>query len=108
MVASEFSTTTHLALYNVQALDAQRRDRFIDTFAQTMETTVRHMPGFVSAHLRLSQQREYVGVYTRWQTARSFEAMLRDARAQRMFWRAAAAAEGFDPGLFDGDDWTEH
>jgi heme-degrading monooxygenase HmoA len=108
MVASEFSTTTHLALYNVQALDAVRRDRSMDTFVEAMKTTVRRMPGFVSAHLRLSLNRDYVGVYTRWETGESFEAMLRDAQAQRLFWRAAAASEGFDPGLFDGDDWTEH
>jgi heme-degrading monooxygenase HmoA len=107
MVTPEYSTT-HLALYNVQALGQERCDRFLDTFVSAMETSVRHMPGFVTAHLRLSLNRDFVGVCTRWRTEQSFEAMLRDAHAQRLFWRAAAAAEGFDPGLFDTDDITEH
>lgn len=62
--------------------------------------TMKHMPGFVSANLHLSQDKTRVVNYAQWASVDDFQTMLKNPEAQPHMKTAADLAKSYEPVLY--------
>lgn len=92
-----------LTLINVFSIRPERQQELIDLLIDATQTTIRHIPGFISANIHRSFDGKSVVNYAQWENKASFEAMLQHPEA-RLHMQAAAALATFTPILCDVAD----
>jgi quinol monooxygenase YgiN len=87
---------------NVFTVDPSKQQELVDLLAHATETSVRDVPGFVSAALHRSVDGGKVTMYSQWRSAEDYQryqAMRSDAAAA---WVARILAIArFEPGTYD-------
>jgi quinol monooxygenase YgiN len=85
---------------NVFTVEPANQQRLVDLLAHATVALVRHAPGFVSATLHRSLDRNKVTMYAQWQTVEDYEAM-RNNPASRDHLQEALAIAKFEPGIYE-------
>jgi quinol monooxygenase YgiN len=87
-----------VTLINVFTVEPHDQQRLVDLLTEATEAVMRHLPGFVSAHIHKSLDGVRVANYAQWKSRDHFEAMLRSPEAIPHM-KAAAALAKFDAHL---------
>jgi hypothetical protein len=90
-----------VTLINVFGVDPQKQQQLVDLLVEATETTMRHLPGFISANIHKSLDGTRVANYAQWRCSKDFQAMLKNPEAIPHMQQAAALASSFDPKLYD-------
>ncbi len=91
----------HLTLINIFTVDRARVDELVASLSRSIDGTMRHLPGFVSASLHVSRDGRFVANYAQWRSQADFDAMLGNPEAQVNMRETAAIAQSFDPVTYD-------
>jgi quinol monooxygenase YgiN len=74
--------------------------RLIDLLTRATQTSVRHVPGFVSAALHRSLDGTKVTMYAQWRSLEDYQRM-RDSTEASPYLEQAVAIARFDPGIYE-------
>jgi quinol monooxygenase YgiN len=99
-IAENTSLATFINTFTVEPSNQQE---LLDLLVHATETSVRHVPGFVSAALHRSVDGTRVTMYSQWQSEahyRHYQAMLSDPEAAPYVPRALAIAR-FEPRMYE-------
>jgi quinol monooxygenase YgiN len=103
-----------VTLINVFTVEPAKQQQLVDILIRTTETTMRHLPGFVSASFHKSLDDTRVANYAQWRSVEDHQRMLKNPEAIPHMQQAAAIATSFDPKLyevtevFDGQRLSKH
>jgi len=92
-----------VTLINVFTVDPSNQQELLDLLGHATDTSVRHVPGFVSAALHRSVDGTKVTMYSQWRSEahyRHYQSMLSDPVAAPYVGQVLAIAR-FDPGMYD-------
>jgi quinol monooxygenase YgiN len=70
-----------VTMINVFTVEPQDQQRVVDLLTEATEAVMRHLPGFVSAHIHKSLDGVRVANYAQWRSREHFEAMLKNPNA---------------------------
>ena len=90
----------YLTLINTFTVEPERAEELLAVLSKATVDTMRHLPGFVSATLHMSQDRRHVANYAQWLSREHFDAMLANPDAQPHMREAAGIATSFAPLLY--------
>ncbi len=91
----------YTTLINTFTVDPDRAEELCDLLSRATDETTRHLPGFVSANLHVSLDRQHVANYAQWTSKADCEAIFDDSTVAEHMRQAAAIAETFDPILYE-------
>jgi quinol monooxygenase YgiN len=89
-----------LTLINVFTVEPVNQLQLIELLARTTETSIRHVPGFISASLHRSLDGTKVTMYAQWRSVADYQAMREDPAAVPYLQQALAIAK-FYPGMYE-------
>ena len=89
-----------VTLINVFTVEPSKQQQLVDILISATETSMRHLPGFISANIHRSLDGTKVANYAQWRSVEDFEAMQKNPAAEPHMEQAAALAE-FEPGLYE-------
>ena len=89
-----------VTLINVFTVEPGRQQQLLDLLALATETSVRHVPGFVSAALHRSLDGTKVAMYAQWRSVADYQAMRANPVALPYMQQALALAK-FEPGMYE-------
>jgi quinol monooxygenase YgiN len=84
---------------NVFTVAPGNQARLIDLLTSATQSSVRHVPGFVSAALHRSLDGKKVTMYAQWRTVEDYQRMRSRPDTSPLLAEAMTIAE-FDPGLY--------
>ena len=84
-------------LINVFDVAPEDQDELAELLVDVTESTMKHIPGFVSASIHVSDDGERVINYAQWESREHFERMLNNEDARPHMRRAAELAISYDP-----------
>ena len=96
-------STSLVTLINVFTVDPSNQQELLDLLAHATDTSVRDVPGFVSAALHRSVDGTRVTMYAQWKSEehyRHYQSMLSDPVAAPYVEQVLAIAR-FDPGMYE-------
>ena len=91
----------HFILINTFTVEPEKAQTLLTNLSSATETVFRHMPGFVSASLHLSDDRRHVANYAQWRSKSDYEEARRNPEVQRHMRDAASLATSFEPIVYD-------
>lgn len=91
--------TEFVTLINVFTVEFAHQDELIALLTRATETSVRHVPGFVSAALHSSVDGTKVTMYAQWKSVEHYKAMRSNPVASPYLEQALSIAK-FDPGMY--------
>lgn len=91
----------HLTLINTFTVEPERADELLAVLSRATEETLRHLPGFISANLHVSEDRRRIANYAQWRSRADYDAMRQSPPAQVHMREAAAIALSFDPLFYE-------
>lgn len=71
-----------VTLINVFTVNPEDQKKLVDLLLEATETTMKHVPGFVSASIHRSIDGERVVNYAQWKSREDFEAMVKNPEAE--------------------------
>lgn len=71
-----------VTLVNVFTVSPEQQQKLLDMLVEATETTMRHLPGYVSANFHRSLDGTRVINYAQWRSREDFEAMLANPEAR--------------------------
>ena len=83
-------------LINVFTVEPDKQDTLVNLLVEATNTTMRHLPGFVSASIHKSLDHARVVNYAQWRSKDDFDAMRTNPEAIPHM-KAAASLASFDP-----------
>ena len=92
-----------VTLINVFTVEPSNQQELLDLLARATDTSVRDVPGFISAALHRSVDGTKVTMYSQWKSAQHYQhyqSMRSDPVASPYVKRALAIAK-FDPGMYE-------
>lgn len=89
-----------VTLINVFTVDTAKQKQLVDLLVHATETSMKKMPGFISANIHRSFDGTKVANYGQWRSVEDFEAMQKNPAAAPHMKEAAALAK-FEPGLYE-------
>ncbi len=89
-----------ITLINVFTVDPSKRQQLVDLLTQATESSVRHIPGFISASLHRSLDGAKVAMYAQWRSVEDYQAMRKNAAALPYMEQALALAK-FESGMYE-------
>jgi quinol monooxygenase YgiN len=90
-----------VTLINVFTVEPAKQQRLVEILVEATETTMRHLPGFISANIHKSLDGTRVANYAQWRSVEDFQAMLKNPEAIPHMREAAAMASSFDPNVYE-------
>jgi quinol monooxygenase YgiN len=90
-----------VTLVNVFTVEPAKQQRLVDVLVEATETTMRRLPGFMSANIHRGLDGTRVANYAQWRSVEDFQAMLKNPEAIPHMQQAAALASSFDPKLYE-------
>jgi quinol monooxygenase YgiN len=91
--------TEYVTLINVFTVAPAHQQELVTLLTRATETSVRQVPGFVSAVLHRSIDGTKVTMYAQWQSVEHYQAMRANPIASPYLDQALAIAK-FDPGMY--------
>lgn len=92
-----------VTLINVFTVEPAKQQRLVDLLVHATDTTMRHLPGFVSANIHRSLDGTRVANYAQWRSVEDFQAMQKNPAAIPHMQEAAGLAK-FEAGLYEVAD----
>lgn len=92
--------TSFVTLINVFSVEPANQRELLTLLARATDTSVRHVPGFVSAALHGSLDGTKVAMYAQWESAEHYQAMRANPIASPYLEQALAISK-FDPGMYE-------
>ena len=89
-----------VTLINVFTVEPARQQELVNLLIHATGTSMRHVPGFISANIHRSLDGTKVANYAQWRTVEDFQAMPKNPAALPRMPQAAALAK-FEPGLYE-------
>lgn len=89
-----------LTLINVFTVEPAKQQQLVDLLIQATESSVRHVPGFISASLHRGLDGTKVAMYAQWRSLEDYQAMRNNPSASPFMQQALAFAK-FDPGMYE-------
>ena len=89
-----------VTLINVFTVEPANQQQLLDLLARATETSVRHVPGFISASLHRSLDGTRVARYAQWRSIEDYRAM-RENPAPLPYLQQALALAKFEPGIYE-------
>ena len=89
-----------VTLINVFTVEPANQQQLLDLLARATETSVRHVPGFISASLHRSLDGTMVARYAQWRSIEDYRAM-RENPAPLPYLQQALALAKFEPGIYE-------
>jgi quinol monooxygenase YgiN len=99
-VATISSSRKLITLINVFTVEPANQQQLVELLAHATETSVRHVPGFISASLHRSLDGTKVTMYAQWRTLADYQAM-RENPTARPYLQEALAIAKFYPGMYE-------
>jgi quinol monooxygenase YgiN len=87
-------------IINVFTVAPANQQRLVGLLTQATASSVRHVPGFVSAALHRSMDGTKVTMYAQWRTVEDYERM-RERPDASPFLAEAMTIAMFDPGIYE-------
>jgi quinol monooxygenase YgiN len=87
-------------LINVFTVEPDNQQQLVELLARATETSVRHVPGFISAILHRSLDGTKVTMYAQWRTLADYQAMRENPTAPPYLQQALTIAK-FYPGMYE-------
>lgn len=95
------SSAGYVVLINTFIVEPDQAEELLANLSAATESRMRHLPGFVSANLHLSQDKTHVANYAQWRSQHDLDAMMRDPAAVQHMRDAANIATSFDPVYYE-------
>ena len=92
--------TGFVTLINVFTVEPSDQQELLALLASATQTSVREVPGFVSAALHRSTDGTRVTMYAQWKSVEHYQAMRSNPVASPYLAQALAIAK-FDPGMYE-------
>jgi quinol monooxygenase YgiN len=89
-----------VTLINVFTVEPAKQQQLIELLARATETSVRYVPGFISASLHRSLDGTKVAMYAQWRSVEDYQAMRENPGALPYMQQAVALAK-FEPGMYE-------
>jgi quinol monooxygenase YgiN len=92
-----------VTLINVFTVEPSNQEKLLDILAHATDTSVRDVPGFISAALHRSIDKTKVTMYSQWKSMehyQQYQAMLSNPVASPYVEQALAIAK-FEPGMYE-------
>jgi quinol monooxygenase YgiN len=89
-----------MTVINVFTVAPQQQSRLIELLTQATESSIRHVPGFVSAALHRSLDGSKVTMYAQWATLEDYDRMRARPDASPFLAEALSIAR-FEPGFYE-------
>jgi len=89
-----------ITFINVFTVDPEKQQQLVDLLIKATESSVRHVPGFISASLHRSLDGAKVAMYAQWRSIEDYQSMRANADAMPYMQQAVALAK-FDPGMYE-------
>jgi quinol monooxygenase YgiN len=88
-----------LTVINVFTVSPENQARLVDLLGRATESTVRHVPGFISATLHQSLDGAKVTMHAQWRSWDDYQRM-RENNAASPFLAEALTFSSFEPGFY--------
>ena len=88
-----------LTVINVFTVSPENQARLVELLARATESTVRHVPGFISATLHQSLDGAKVTMYAQWRSWDDYQRMRENTTASP-FLTEALTFSSFEPGFY--------
>jgi len=98
--SGSFQNNKLVTIINVFTVEPANQQQLLDLLARATETSVRHMPGFISATLHRSLDGTKVAMYALWRSVDDYQAM-RENPAPQPYLQQALAFATFEPGIYE-------
>jgi quinol monooxygenase YgiN len=92
-------STEVLVVINVFTVSPENQARLVELLARATESTVRHVPGFISATLHQSRDGTKVAMHAQWRSWDDYQRM-RENTAASPFLTEALTFSTFEPGFY--------
>ena len=89
-----------ITMINVFTVDPSKQQQLVDLLTQATESSVRHIPGFISASLHRSLDGAKVAMYAQWRSVEDYQAMRKNAATLPYMEQALALAK-FESGMYE-------
>lgn len=89
-----------VTLINIFTVDPTKQQQLVDLLVHATKSSMRHLPGFISANIHRSFDGTKVANYAQWRSVEDFQAMQKNPAAIPHMQEAAALAR-FEPGLYE-------
>jgi len=89
-----------ITLINVFTVAPGKQQELITLLTRATDSSVREVPGFISASLHRGLDGTKVTMYAQWRSVEDYQAMRQNAAAVPYLQQALAMAT-FDPGMYD-------
>lgn len=89
-----------VTLINVFTVEPAKQQQLLELLDQATESCIRHVPGFISAHLHRSVGGTKVAMYAQWRSAEDYHAM-REHSVASPYLKQALAFARFEPGMYE-------
>jgi quinol monooxygenase YgiN len=89
-----------LTLINTFTVEPGKQKELVELLARATESSVRHVPGFLSASLHRGLDGTKVVMYAQWRSLEDYQAMRRNPSASPYMEQALAIAQ-FEPGMYE-------
>jgi quinol monooxygenase YgiN len=96
-----------ITLINVFTVDPAKQQQLVDLLIQATESSVRDVPGFISASLHRGLDGTKLAMYAQWRSVEDYQAMRKNAAALPYMEQALALAE-FESGMYEVVETFEH
>jgi quinol monooxygenase YgiN len=101
--AAPYATTVidpkagHITMINAYAVEPERADELVNFLIEATHSTLRHVPGFVSANLHVALDRTQVVNYAQWESREALAAVRGNAQAAALMQQTLQIAKSFAP-----------
>jgi quinol monooxygenase YgiN len=89
-----------VTLINVFTVDPAKQHELVDLLARATESSVRDVPGFISASLHRGLDGTKVAMYAQWRSVEDYQAMRKNVAALPYMEQALTLAK-FEPGMYE-------
>lgn len=89
-----------VTVINVFTVEPANQQQLLELLARATETSVRHVPGFISAALHRSLDGTKVAMYAQWRSVEDYQAM-RENPGPLPYLQQALALAKFEPGMYE-------
>ncbi len=88
-------------LINTFTVEPENAQALLTSLSKATDDVFRHMPGFVSANLHLSDDQRHVANYAQWRSKKDYEEAGKSPAVQGHMREAAKLVSSFQPVFYD-------
>ncbi|WP_161974219.1 putative quinol monooxygenase [Rhizobium deserti] len=89
-----------VTIVNTYVVEPERADELISFLVESTLSTVRHVPGFISANLHIAHDRSQVVNYAQWQNVEALAAARENPKLAALMQKQLQIAKSFSPVLY--------